>query len=317
MRNFSLKTRANSPHNYRRARYTRLVVGIIVGVIFLYFFKNALGAFGAYLAEPVYLMRTWLQESSATIPSYLRSRSELLGEIRTLEEQVAAESGNLATLNRLAHENEELRGLMNISNEDRIAAGVIARPPFLPYDALMIDRGTNDGIIDQALVYVRDNIVIGYVSQVFSTSALVTLFSTPGVEGTAYIYGPNIYTTAHGEGGGVIRLSVPQGIALAEGDVVILPSTGEGTIGAVAYIESISTQPEQHAYVVQEIPLQSLRLVGVSSRVIRPMSYEEAERIVNEKRNQNLHIEVPVVTTIDSDFATGTPTTTEEVRITE
>ena len=266
----------------------------IVGALAaLFFLGNLIGKAGSLITMPFYGVRHWFAESSALLPSYLRTKAELIDEIGSLKERLSAYGGTDATIAHMVRENEELRSLLSVKESDRIAAAVSARPPFLPYDAILIDRGSADGIIQNAIVYHAHDQAIGFVAKVFTHNALVTLFSTPGVTATAYVIGPDIYTTMHGEGGGIMSVTIPQGITLSQNDVVVLPSLEVGIIGTVQDIETAPTQPVQYGYIVPEIPIQSLNLVSVSKRTPQNVTYEEAERIIKETRQQSLMIDIP------------------------
>lgn len=276
----------------------------------LYTLGDILGLASSYALKPLYSLQTFFSSSSATLPVYLRGRTELLNEMADLKEKLSAYSGSSATINRLIVDNEEIRALASVRDTKRIIAGVIARPPRVPYDTLILDSGTSDGIQEGAVVYQAGELAIGFVSRVFPEISLVTLFSSPGVETTVYVFGPDIFTTAYGEGGGVMRISVPQGILLKEGDVVILPSLESGSVGVINKVSSTPTQPEQSGYVVASIPMQSLRLVGVSSRVATPASFDEALKQVQQEKTEFLKIDIPKEFKPDAITATSTGSST-------
>ncbi len=313
MRNFSLKTKESSRLSTKRSTLIRVLVGLCVAVAVLYVLGGMLGKAVSFITTPVYVIRHWMTESTATVPLYFRSRNELLTQIDALEERLAALGGRDAKLTQLTAENDELRGLLSIHDDVRIGAGVIARPPYLPYDALLIDRGSEDGVKENALVYYAHDRAIGIVSRVFSQSALVSLFSTPGMESTVYVIGPDVFTTAYGEGSGVTRVTIPQGIPLTEGDVVILPSLEVGVLGAVSAVESVSTQPEQNGFVTFEVPLQSMRTVSVSTRTLETVSFDDAQTYMEQLDYEALSIDVPEMYRMPVDVsASTTPTTTPE-----
>jgi cell shape-determining protein MreC len=245
------------------------------------------GTVGTILAA-----RQYFENSSATLPTYVRDRSELLSEIQDLRETIGAQSGSAATIERLTEENEEFRALLGDDTEERIAAGVIARPPFSPYDSFVLDRGTEDGITEGAIVYHTSDYAIGYVRHAYSKSSVVALFSSPGIESTVYVYGPDIYATAYGEGGGIIRISVPQGVSLTEGNVVVLPTLDTGILGTIGTVTSVPTQPEQHAYLSFPVSMQSIRIVGVERNPIAEVSFKDAALNVDAFRTKFL-LDVP------------------------
>lgn len=308
MKNFSLKKK----ENFRRSSRNEIlkVIGVaIVLVLILVFGRQFISGFISSITTPAYLLRSWFLESSATVPSYFRDRYALLGEIEKLNETIAASSGNAALITKLTAENTALADMaLNTLVDERILAGVVARPPYLPYDAVMLDRGARDGINEGALVYQSGDHAIGIVSRAYESSALVSLFSTPGIETTVFIIGPDIYTTAYGNGGGVVRVSVPQGIMLTEGDVVLLPALPGSIIGTISAIRSEATRPEQDAFIVGTLSMQSLRTVTVGTRVLEKISFDEAREALHGVRESYLKLEVPEGVLVEQASTTATST---------
>lgn len=208
----------------------------------------------------------------------------------------------------LQTENASLRQRLGSEDERRIAAGVIGRPAALPYDVLVIDRGEEDGVIKDAPVYAGEYHVIGFVAAVYRHSSVVALVTTPGFTSTVFVYGPNIYTTAEGQGGGVIRIHVPQGINLNAGDMVVMPSLSPGIYGTITAVDSVPSRPEQYGYVTSDTPIGSLRHVAVGTRPLSPISFEEAREAVDAARRELLSVPVPegILIEVDSGAATST-----------
>lgn len=293
MKNYSSKTKESYLHNSKATGIRKHVLWVVVAFLVLFLVKDLFGSITAPLTMPFYAVRHYLETSSEAVPVFLRDRLTLLTHIRELEERLSTQHDTEASLAFLTIENKELRGLLEATTTPRILAGVIARPPHTPYDSIIIDRGSEDGILENAPVYLGGESAIGYVRTVFSTTALVVLFSSPGVESTVFVFGPNLFTTAYGEGGGIIRLSIPQGIEAREGDVVILPSLDTGVVGTIHDLVSNPTEPEQKAYVSPDVSLQSLRLVSVGTTPVRPASFEEAIDVVHKEEQRLFLIEVP------------------------
>ncbi|MCA9364148.1 hypothetical protein KC727_02925 [Candidatus Kaiserbacteria bacterium] len=282
---------------------------MLVGYLVLFIARPLLGEVVGRILIPVYGIERWFQESESALPTYFRERSALNATVTSLEDELSRRSVDDVIRNYLESENEALRSQAGFTSDDRVTAAVIAQPPRLPYDVLFIDRGSDDGVVEGAAVYYGTYYALGVVSKVFTHTALVTLFSTAGMEATAYVHGPNIYSTTSGEGGGVVRVSVPQGVSLSVGDSVILPSLGAGVLGLISEVVSEPTQPEQYGYVVSPIPLASIRTVQIAERRIQPMSFEDAEKEVGPWDYGPLRIIIPYT----SDYfetATVTPRST-------
>ena len=119
------------------------------------------------------------------------------------------------------------------TSTERLVARVIASPSKLSYDLLQIDRGTKDGVVAGSPVYTGLDTVVGVVVHTANNYAFVDLFTTPGFETTAYIVGPNVFATLEGVGGGIARVKLPQGIPIAEEQLVILPGVSSGVYGEI------------------------------------------------------------------------------------
>lgn len=221
----------------------------------------------------------------------------------------------VAELAALREENQRLRLFSDNTDED-ILAGVIGRPTALPYDVLLIDKGRSEGVSENAPVFAGSDAALGFVASVYEHSAVVALVSTPGYISTVYVYGPNIYTTAIGQGGGVTRIHVPQGVVLSVGNPVVMPSLARGIYGSITAVDSVPERPEQYGYMTSDIPLGSLRFVAVGREPIDKMDFETAKAVVDHVKRDFLLVDVPseeLIKTSEDESATssdnGTSTT--------
>jgi cell shape-determining protein MreC len=285
----------------------------VCALLLLFFGRPALSKITTFIASPFYSIQKYIQTSSATIPIFIRSRSELAKEIDTLKNEIESQKGVQQSLLYITEENKELRSLLNASNTPSILASIIARPPHTPYDTVVIDQGSMDGIVEASPVFYGTGLALGYVKKSLPHHAFVTLFSSPGAETTVYVFGPNIFTTAYGEGGGVIRLSIPHGILVKEGDVIILPSLTTGVLGTVSSVVSIPSEPAQNVYSTFEIPMQSIHTVRVAQDQVTQMTFEEASAQVEDVYKTRFMIDIPpdmqAFTPVDSASSSGTSTT--------
>ena len=310
MKNYSSKTKDPS----RRSSKTRWWIGALVLVLLLGWLAPVVPAtVSSVVFYPVHAVRVWVMESEHSLALFIQEKHELIERISELERHLAERSGTAQTITRLQDENETLRSLLNQEQPERIAARVLARPNQVPYDILHIDRGRADGVVVDAPVYMGVDQVIGFVFYAARDYSLVHLVTTPRYSATAYVIGPDIYTTAEGVGGGMLRVRVPQGVSVEEGDLVILPAVSSGIYGEIVHIETTPTQPEQYGYVALEVPLQSLRYVTIGQNPIRPTSFAEAAARVERARDDLFQVEIPR----EFQVATGTATTTDEQRASE
>ena len=309
MKKFSSTTRANARRiSQNKTLRTIVIVGAVMLLLFYgvpYLFSGAV----ALVFTPINATKTWFTQSTASLPQYLRNRSALLEQVNDLQEQRAEQSGSEHTVNLLSKENEQLRSLLSDTQQEKILAGVIGRPNQLPYDVLVLDKGYADGIVEGAPVFIGGS-VVGIIQKTFITSSVVVLITSPDFVTSVFIVGPDIYTNAVGLGGGQLRVGVPQGIEINEGDLVILPAVSSGVYGTINAIESVASRPEQYGYVSPEIALSSIRLVGVGRTPLAPISFEEAQEIVKDEKAALLQVPVPEDILIVADQGTTTPSNT-------
>lgn len=310
MKSFLQTTRTTSSRNSKQRARIRAILAVVGIAVLLLYTKDILGTLSSMVTLPLYEFKHYLQHSSATVPSYLRDRTALIAEIRELEAQIASQQGITMTLAEAMRENDELRELLRVPPTERIAAGVIARPPYTPYDTLILDQGSEAGIVEHAPVFFGNGIAIGYVRSVTRENALVTLFSSPGVESVVYVFGPNIFARAYGEGGGITRIRIPQGMTVAEGDMVVLPSLDGGVYGTIDAVESTPTGPEQYAFTGLAAPLSSIRLVSVGTRSVEPVTFDEAVLVTEEAARTLFTFPIPEGN--EGGIGTSTPTTSIE-----
>ncbi len=309
--------KANSRRTSPNKRITEVVIAGIIMLALFWVVPKVVYFTAAIIMAPINGAKTWFAESSASLPQYLRNRTVLVEELKSLEQQLADRGGDRFTLDMLVKENGELRELLGDTGDDRILAGVIGRPNALPYDMLLVDQGASDGIVTGAPVYIGDRTVIGFVQSVAERTSLVTLITTPEFTSTVFVLGPDIFTTAVGIGGGQLRVGIPQGIIVKEGDLVILPSITSGVYGSVSHIETIPSQPEQYAYVAPKTPIGSLRLVSIGKTPMVGTSFDAALENVATARNEVFMVPIPPGYQATSSLATTSPVlaTTTSTRV--
>ncbi len=309
MKKYSSTTRANSRHS--TVRKWQRGASVTLGVILCgWLFPSLMSGVSFVVLYPLTAVSSWYQYSEGAFPSYLRSRAQLTKEIDELKATIANDSGTELSVRRLLEENMQLRTAAQVSTStNRIAARVISQPSKLSYDLLQIDQGSDTGVVVGAPVFLGVDTVIGVVVHVSPTYAFVQLVTTPGFTATAYVVGPNVFANLEGVGGGVARIRVPQGIALREGNLVLLPSVSSGVYGEIVRIENVPTQPEQFGYVTPPLSLQSILYVSVAKDA--PSEKSEAE--IEESVRAAVQAYFRVTNIPDSlEFASTTNTTSLE-----
>ncbi len=301
--------RARSSRKKNNSHIVRVTIIAIIFVVIGMLIPKIINVAGAIIMSPINAVNNWLETSSQTFPTFVRSRAALEAEIEKLEQELVVAKSSSVTLTRLTEENDSMRSLLSADGKPRILAAVVARPGDLPYDVLQIDQGWESGIKEGAAVYIGTDQFIGFVTQVARNHSFIKMLTSPGFEATAFINGSNVVATIEGYGGGVARVRVPQGVALTVGDLVHVLSVNPGVFGRISYIETTPSQPEQYGYISPELPLRSIHFVAVDSEPISKISAEEAYQAISSLTEQQMIIEGVQAINSTSTASSSTSTT--------
>lgn len=164
----------------------------------------------------------------------------------------------------LASENAALRAenavlRAGIVPEEGASARVISRPPMTPYDILLLEGGTDDGIYDGMRVFAH-GIPVGVIREAGRTSARAALYSAPGTTVEAWAGEARVPLTLAGAGAGAFRADAPREAGIVEGDVVYIGSVPSGV---VAKVETHASAPRAVISVRPLANIFSLTLVDV------------------------------------------------------
>ncbi len=122
----------------------------------------------------------------------------------------------------LKDRNQDLTRLLGRAEDlQKIAAGVIKKPPFSPYDIYTTDAGSDDGVSLGDLTLFSDFIALGQVVRVNNTGAKTLLFSAP--QNNTFMNLNETLFEIVGQGGGTMRVDVPRDFEVSEGDALTLP----------------------------------------------------------------------------------------------
>lgn len=321
MKKYSSTMKANYPRTSHKKRRWWFIVSIflvITGWLLPWLFSKV----SAVVLYPFHATTAWVKNSDGVIPSYLRSRGELVSELEMLRAKVTTETGTQLSINRLLDENMQLRALSSVgTTSERLMARVIARPNSLAYDLMQIDRGYDHGVNVGVPVYSGLDSVVGVVVEVSAKYSFVELFTTPGFESTAYIIGPNVFSNLEGMGGGVARVKLPQGVPLDVGQLVLLPGVSSGVYGEIVSVENHPTQPEQYGYVTPPIAINNIFYVSIDNEAVQPKTEYVIEESIKNSMHQKLLLSDSMIDSISArlkaETASSTATSTEELETSE
>lgn len=239
--NYLLQNRQSSAR--RRANtFARLVRFIVVVVVVLLIILSPLRSVLVRIVSPL-----WAGENA--LATYVRERAHIFSskESLILENQAlrAAKSKDSLALylaEQIKRENVELKELLGRKEKigDSLLAVVLAKPTLLPYDTLLVDVGSAEGVEKGDLVIVQGTDVLGKITETTTHTSKVTLFSSPKERTPVHIGEHDFLTEAVGIGGGNFTAQLPREIEVREGDKITLTGVRPLLFGIV---EDIATRP--------------------------------------------------------------------------
>ena len=264
----------NSDSRFRRPVGSRIPlraasVALLLAAIFAlaFFWRNPLTGALARALPPVGGARAVLSASAGGIGAWFSSKAALERENVTLKAELTHAQAELADRDALYAENLALKksfGRIDAA-PGRVLADVIMRPPGVPYDMLLVDAGTRQGVALGALVSGGGSTVIGTVSDVYDSTARVALFSSPGAQYSALLRG-TVPVSIEGNGGGSFSGKVPAATQAAVGDHITLLGIAGGFAGTISAIKAPEGDSFKTLYFHLPVDLFELRYVEVWKR---------------------------------------------------
>jgi len=220
---------------------------VTVGLVSIFLFADGYGFLSrsvGFMAVSLWKTQNYAGNLWGGFRNLVRSKKSLVDENTKLKEDLRVLSMKLLDRNLLFEENLDLKEAMGRSVLDRtVLASVLAGPGQSLYDTLIIDIGEDFGVEIGDEVLYAGNIMIGKVTEVLKRSSKVVLFSSPGELTDVLVGDEKITTTAKGRAGGNYEIRLPRDIAIAEGDVVLLPGITPRIVGYVEYIDVKTSDP--------------------------------------------------------------------------
>lgn len=248
----------------RRGRLGAFGAVVLVGILLtgLLLFPGFRGG----LREAFTPLWSAVSSASSALPSmsFLKSRVALVEENRALKQELEEARGSAAAFAALKAEYQTLLREFGRteSEQDRLLASVLVRPPTSLYDTLIIDVGENYGVAVGDII-VAGSVAVGEVRAVYGRSSLVVLFSSPGRETEVLIGEENIRAIAVGIGGGTFEVKIPRGITVLEGASVRMPHISPIVFGSITLVATNPAESFQRVLFRNPVSLSTLSTVFV------------------------------------------------------
>jgi|GEM_PF-3453982 len=254
-------------HRTFRPSYLATTVAIIAAVLIAIVQPHWLDALFLQASGGMFAVHAELVQGSDGVQARLMSKQDFATENQMLREENTRLAVRATLYDEVIAERDRI---FQRFGRDPLMTGVLARvvaaPSRSPYDVILIDVGTDDGISEGDEAWFDTTLMLGTVESVSSDAARVRLFSSPGVE-TPVMAGTSTEAlfTAIGSGGGAFEVSIPKDIPVTVGDALMLPTEGHGTLGFVREVTSHDTDSFQTVRAILPINLFETREVLIRS----------------------------------------------------
>ncbi len=160
-------------------------------------------------------------QGASTFASVFKSKASLEAENDDLRKLVAEKEALLTDQSFLERQNADLRSSLYFKQDTgRLLVQVLSKPPFTPFDVIIIGSGEAEGVKKGDAVMLG-SIYLGTVESVESDSSRIRLLSAPGTDIESYIGNDALPALLKGKGGGNFEATLPQGSKVSEGDLVV------------------------------------------------------------------------------------------------
>ena len=208
----------------------------------------------------------------------LETKNTLQKDNEDLKEQLKKVEARLLTFDLVKKENEELKNIMMGSMpENFLTAPVLSRPPLSPYDVLVIEAGADKGIETGMKVVAYNNVILGYVDDVFSKTSKIKLISFPGEKtdvlllpfvgenqsGVSRSDAKNIFGVVVGMGGENFEMTLPRAVEVKSGQKVATVGENSLLAGVVEKVQIDLSDPFQKILFRLPLNIQELKYVMI------------------------------------------------------
>ncbi len=261
------------------------IIFLVVGGILALAFGGYFGAASNWFSRVIVETQSWVSTRYLAIQDFLaapRDVASLRQRNAELESEVAALRAQVIELSERASQVDVLAALVDYSRanpESRyVAADVIGRDPspFLHY--VIINRGSNDGVL-RGMPVVTDQGLVGRVDAVIADAARVQLITDPLSTINVHLQTSDVEAVLKGSVTGDLFLDlIPQDVTVESGDLVLTSGLGGGypadlIIGQVTNIRKREADLFQNASVQAVVDFSRLSIVLVITN-FRPVNIE-------------------------------------------
>ncbi len=250
-------------NNYKKI----LIILILLSFVFFGFNKsNFLQSKSSTLFSPFFKIGNFFYGSLEKKPKILSNKDALFAENESIKVELQNLRMALMDSEVIKQENVELRKALDLNTErDFIPTTIIARPPQIPFDTLLLDKGILDNVKVDDLVLVGERILIGKVVKVNDNTSTVALSSFAENSIAGIVERNSEMIEVKGMGGGGMQVKLPIDFDISISDRIITSNLPSFVFAVVSSIEEDKTTGFKDVYLSLPEGIGKIKVVFIKS----------------------------------------------------
>lgn len=232
---YLLKHKDRRSKSYKKISYIISFATILIVAFFV--FNSFFSSLFTTVFTPISGILNKTGENISSGFKIFEPKSTLVAKIEELENKNRELESRLFDYEITLNENISLKEKALISPSSYITATPILMPPKTPFDTIIINKGSQDGISQGAIVLYSERVAIGYIEEVNMKSSIVKLYSSSGIKTNSVFLNDGTFVELEGRGGGNFIFEAPLGFEIKEGDIFVLPGDELRAIAEVGAVE--------------------------------------------------------------------------------
>ncbi len=250
----------------QRKKIIRNVIGF--GIFFILVILGILtwtGKIFHFVSRPVWKAERSISNGLYNINYLVRTKASISNENHNLIDEISSLRATMTDYQILKDENNQLKELLGRipTKNEFILGNILTKPNRSPYDTIIIDIGSNNGVRENDKVYADGNVPIGNINKVYVNSSLVTLFTNPGQKTEGFINNSNAGVLLTGRGGGNFEMIIPIELIAEKGTIIYLPGSTSEVLATIDEIISKPSDPFKKVLLSSPINVQNLKWVEI------------------------------------------------------
>ncbi len=241
---------------------------VIIACFLILFISNT--AFGRFALDglilPALTVGTTFHKMTNWIVAPIKDKVVLQKTNEELLLQIAELRSRESDYGTIDKENIDFRSELGLEKDRKLfSASILAKPPQVPLDTFIINRGAMHGVKENMEILSSKRSLVGKVTNVSRSTSVVTLSSFPGVSSYGFVERTGENIEVKGQGGGGIHVDVPIDFDIKNNDNILSYGSFPSIIGVVAAVESNESSGLKSVLISLPQDIARIRVVFIES----------------------------------------------------